>query len=157
MNDKKKVVEEKEQKDYFVRNALITGGIILILLLIFFWGLSSILPKLCTVGSERVVTTIARDESCITTGAQVQSSETEAIVRFVDGWDSNGKVLRKGSTINGPAIVKEDPNNAYVIAVYPNASYTLKVDAVVWLYEANPQGLESQFQFFDKIVETIKP
>jgi hypothetical protein len=99
--------------------------------------------------------TVVTTDCGTTSGSQLE--EAIAVVRFVDGWDANGKFIAKGSTINGPAIIKPNPNTPDFIAVYPKASYVLEVDSVVWLYEANPAGLESQFQFFGELLKAIKP
>ncbi len=94
------------------------------------------------------------EEDSVTAGSQLE--EAISVVEFVEGWDSNGKFIATGSTINGPAIIKPNPNTAEYIAVYPGKSFTLTNDSVVWLYTANERGLESQFQFFGKQLQAIK-
>ncbi len=143
-------------KANIVLSSVIVGLLVLFLILgiVGCYNMKSLIPayekevQVVYIGEERVKEDVSPTYK--TGGVD------EAIVRFADGFDSNGKVMQEGSKVNGPAIVKEDPNNAFVIAVYPDATYVLKTDAVVWAYEANELGLQSQFQFFDKIVEEIR-
>ena len=87
----------------------------------------------------------------ITTGdANIPDSEgTEKICRFADGYDSNGKVVPSGTTVNGPAAVKPDRDRDHAILILPGSNYvTTATDEVVWLYVGDYTCVLAQGQFF---------
>lgn len=126
-----------EQKDNFVRNTLVVGLVALVLLLVI-WGMIQTRPvaPIATASENQKVVVVqetASEECATTTGSQLQ--EAIAVVEFAPGWDSNGRFIAKGSVINGPAIIKPNPNTAEFIAIYPGKSFTLDNDCVAILRE----------------------
>ncbi len=71
---------------------------------------------------------------------------------FAEGYDSEGKLL-KDEVIQGPAIVKKNPDTNDIAVIYDGAEYLVDY-GMTWLYEGDSQkALESQIQFFDRDVE----
>jgi len=67
----------------------------------------------------------------------------------------DGLEVASGTKVKGPAIVQINPKE--IVVVYPGEDYTLRQDAVVWLYKGDTECLLAQLEFFPgKEVQYIK-
>ncbi len=118
------------------------------------WGNFHAYPECpeCVCDAEEVVFTTPTD----TPTGDVTFTQGEKVCRFAEGYTSEGKVVPKGTTVTGPALVKPDRDIDHVILVMPDAEYTtVETDEVIWLLVGDPACVNSQAKFFSTS-ETIE-
>ena len=95
-------------------------------------------------------------EELITQKAEIKDNE----FGFAEGYDQDGIFMEisandKERFIQGPAIIKHNPDNNDIKVIYPGVVYQLEQDAVVWEYKEGEtkkmteEWLETQIKYFE--------
>lgn len=111
----------------------------------------SVTEKVVTVPIAQDKEEVSKPSSNEEQASSVSGSteDSERVCKFIDGYDTNGKVVPAGTNVKGPAFVKPDRNVDWGLPVYVGESYTTKAsDEVVWLLDGDNACVDSQSAFF---------
>lgn len=81
--------------------------------------------------------------------ATTTSGGEEKICKYADGFDDEGKVVKKGTLVTGPGFVKPDRHLDWGRPVLVGETYiTTNSDEVIWLLKGDNACVEGQNMFF---------
>jgi len=144
---------------------LLTVGIILLMILGAIWLGKKIFEK--PVASHEVPATLeCPDCNCScpecpvvqqpldkptvpNSGSLTLGGGDERICKYAEGFNSEGKVVKSGTKVTGPAFVKPNRDIDWGYPIYVGEEYvTTASDEVVWILEGDNACVDAQSQFF---------
>lgn len=74
----------------------------------------------------------------------------EVVCKYADGFNAEGRTVRKGTIVTGPAVVKPDRNINWAIPIYLGETYmTDASDEVIWILIGDNACVDAQAQYFN--------
>lgn len=139
-------------KDFLV--FLAKAVVVLVVIVVILWAGSALIGRnminTCAVANNPSPSgerTFEENENSDTTGTLVLGEPS--LCDYAEGYDSDGKVVPRGTKVFGPAAVKPDRDTDWGLPIYVGEEYiTSESDEVVWLLVGDNACVDSQGRFF---------